>query len=71
MVRHGHPDMPVVAVAYSGCDLERLKARARESLEKHVGLNPAAFTEPNSLLRNIDGECRDPATLLAAASSAD
>jgi glucose-6-phosphate 1-dehydrogenase len=62
MVRRGHLDMPVVGVAKAGWDLERLKARARDSLEKHGGLDPAVFTKLSSLLRYVDGDYRDQAT---------
>jgi len=62
MVRRGHLDMPVVGVAKAGWDLERLKTRARDSLEKHGGLDPAVFTKLSSLLRYVDGDYRDPAT---------
>ena len=35
--------MPVIGVAKAGWNLDQLKARAKESLEKHSGLDPAAF----------------------------
>ena len=38
MVRHGHLNVPVLGVARSGWSLEQLQARARESVEKHGGL---------------------------------
>ena len=55
-------DIPVIGVAKSGWDLERLRARARDSLEQHGGVNPDAFAKLSSLLRYIDGDYRDPAT---------
>src|SRR6266508_2618808 len=55
-------DIPVIGVARSGWDLERLRARARDSLEQHGGVNPDAFAKLSSLLRYIDGDYRDPAT---------
>jgi glucose-6-phosphate 1-dehydrogenase len=55
-------DIPVIGVAKSGWDLERLRARARDSLEQHGGVNPHAFAKLSSLLRYIDGDYRDPAT---------
>jgi glucose-6-phosphate 1-dehydrogenase len=35
LVRDGELDMPVIGVAKSGWNLDQLKARARESVEKH------------------------------------
>src|SRR5579871_2601048 len=62
MIRHGHLDIPIIGVAKSGWDLERLKNRARESVEKHGGLDSGAFARLCELLRYIDGDYRDPAT---------
>ena len=45
MIRHGHLDMPVVGVAKAGWDLDRLKAQAKDSLDKHGVFDPAAFCE--------------------------
>ena len=47
MLKRGHLDVSVIGVAKSGWDLEQLKARARDSLEKHGGLDPIAF-EPHT-----------------------
>ena len=35
--------MPVIGVAKAGWNLDQLKARARDSLEKHGGIDPPAF----------------------------
>ena len=43
MVRRGHLNVPVIGVAKAGWNLDQLKARARDSVEKHGGLDPAAF----------------------------
>jgi len=43
MVKRGHLNVPVIGVARSAKDLGELRARARDSLEKHGGLDPAAF----------------------------
>jgi glucose-6-phosphate 1-dehydrogenase len=55
-------DIPVIGVARSGWDLERLRARAHDSLERHGGVDPDAFAKLSSLLGYIDGDYRDPAT---------
>jgi glucose-6-phosphate 1-dehydrogenase len=40
MIRRGHFDMPIIGVARSAKGLDQLRARARESLERHGGLDP-------------------------------
>lgn len=62
LIRRGHLDVPVIGVAKSGWGLEQLKARARESLEKHGGVDEEAFERLSSLLQYIDGDYADPAT---------
>src|SRR6266699_163815 len=62
LVEQRQLDVPVIGVARSGWDLERLRARARDSLEQHGGVNPDAFGRLSSLLRYIDGDYRDSAT---------
>ena len=65
MVRRGHLNVPVIGVAKAGWDLDRLRARARDSVEKHGGLDPAAFDKLGGLLRYVDGDYHDPATYRA------
>jgi glucose-6-phosphate 1-dehydrogenase len=65
MARRGHLNVPVVGVAKAGWDLDRLRARARDSVEKHGGLDPAAFDKLGGLLRYVDGDYHDPATFRA------
>jgi len=62
MVKRGHLNVPVVGVAKAGWNLDQLRARAKDSLEKHGGLDPAAFQKLISLLRYVDGDYQDPAT---------
>ncbi len=62
MIRHSHLDMPIVGVAKSGWNLDQLKARARDSLEKHGGVNQPAFEKLSKLLQYVDGDYGDPAT---------
>lgn len=62
MVKHGHLAVPVIGVARAGWDLDRLKARARDALEQHGGVDEAAFATLCGLLRYVDGDYKDPAT---------
>jgi len=62
MIRRGRLDAPVIGVAKAGWTLDQLRARARESLERHGGLDPAAFEKLMSLLRYVDGDYADAAT---------
>ena len=39
MVKRGHLDMPVIGVAKAGWNLDQLRARARDRVEKHGGLD--------------------------------
>lgn len=62
MARRGHLTVPVVGVAKAGWNLDQLRARARDSVTKHGGLDPAAFDRLCGLLRYVDGDYGDPAT---------
>jgi glucose-6-phosphate 1-dehydrogenase len=65
MLKRGHLRCPVIGVAKAGWTLDQLKARAKDSLEKHGGLDPAAFDRLCGLLRYVDGDYKDPATFQA------
>ena len=63
MVEHGALDCPVIGVAKAGWTLEQLKARARESVEKHgPGVREQVFSKLMSQLRYVDGDYGDPQT---------
>jgi len=62
MVKRGNLNVPVIGVAKAGWNLDQLKLRAKDSLEKHGGLDPEAFAKLSSLLRYIDGDYADPVT---------
>ena len=66
MVKRGHLNVPVIGVAKAGWNLDQLRARAKDSLEKHGGVDPAAFEKLVSLLRYVDGDYQDPATFTSA-----
>jgi len=65
MVKRGHLNIPVVGIAKAGWNLDQLRARAHDSLEKHGGVDPAAFEKLCSLLRYVDGDYQDPETFAA------
>src|SRR5438094_196550 len=65
MAKRGHLDVPVIGVAKAGWKLEQFEARAKDSLEKHGGLDPAAFSTLRGRLRCVDGGYQDPATFQA------
>jgi glucose-6-phosphate 1-dehydrogenase len=62
MVKHGTLNVPVIGVAKQGWNLDQLKARARDSLQTHGGVDEAAFTKLTSLLRYVDGDYADAST---------
>src|SRR5262245_45105332 len=62
MVKRGMLNVPVIGVARGGWNLDQLKDRAKDSLEKHGGLDPAAFETLSGLLQYVDGDYNDPAT---------
>src|SRR5271154_3028765 len=65
MLKRGHLSVPVIGVAKAGWNLDQLKARAKDSLEKHGGLDSAAFEKLSGLLRYVDGDYNEPATFQA------
>jgi glucose-6-phosphate 1-dehydrogenase len=65
MVKRGNLNVPVIGVARSGWTLDQFKARAKDSVDKHGGLDPAAFAKLSGLLRYVDGDYKDPATFQA------
>src|SRR5215475_12602616 len=62
MIKRGHLNVPVVGVAKAGWNLDQLRARAKDSLEKHGGIDPTAFEKLIGLLRYVDGDYQDPQT---------
>jgi glucose-6-phosphate 1-dehydrogenase len=62
MLKRGHLDVPVIGVAKAGWTLDQLKARVRDSLEKHGDFNATAFDKLAGLLRYVDGDYADRTT---------
>jgi glucose-6-phosphate 1-dehydrogenase len=65
MIKRGHLKIPVIGVAKAGWNLDQFKARAKDSLEKHGGLDANAFQTLCSLLSYVDGDYNDAATFQA------
>ena len=61
MIQRGHLDVPIVGVAKDG-NLDQLRARARDSLGKHGGVEEKAFAQLSANLRYVAGDYQDPAT---------
>jgi glucose-6-phosphate 1-dehydrogenase len=62
LVKRGHLKAPVIGVAKAGWTLDQLKARAKDSLEKHGGVDAAAWEKLSGLLRYVDGDYNNAAT---------
>jgi glucose-6-phosphate 1-dehydrogenase len=65
MVKRGSLNVPVLGVAKAGWNLDQLIARAKDSLEKHGGLDAAAWEKLSKLLCYVDGDYADPSTFAA------
>src|SRR5579863_5369792 len=65
MVKRGHLHVPIIGVAKSGWTADAFRARARDSVEQHGGLDAAAFETLCGMLRYVDGDYKNPATFQA------
>jgi glucose-6-phosphate 1-dehydrogenase len=71
LVRDEGINVPVIGVAKSGWKLDDLKNRAKDSLDHHGGVDPKSFQKLADLLRYVDGDYNDAATLAALKLSID
>jgi glucose-6-phosphate 1-dehydrogenase len=66
LVQRDRLDVPIIGVARSGWDLERLRQRAHDSVAEHAKqhgkVDEEAFAKLSGLLRYIDGDYNDPRT---------
>jgi len=62
MIRHGFLDMPIIGVARRNWTSDQLRARARDSLEKHGGVDPDTFARLSTRLQYLSGDYGDEAT---------
>lgn len=65
MAKRGNLNVPIIGVAKQGWNLDNLRARAKDSIEKHGGIDAQAFDHLISLLRYVDGDYADLATFQA------
>ncbi|PZO10858.1 MAG: glucose-6-phosphate dehydrogenase [Lysobacteraceae bacterium] len=62
LVRAGELDIPIIGVARAGWTLDKLRERARRSLDDNGGLDADAFARLSAQLKYVDGDYADPAT---------
>ena len=71
LIQHGHLDIPIVGVAKAGWGLEQFRARVRDSLEAHGGIDEAAFAKLVKLLGYVDGDYHDLETFVRLRAALD
>ncbi|MBV8139103.1 MAG: glucose-6-phosphate dehydrogenase [Deltaproteobacteria bacterium] len=64
LIRDEGLNVPIIGVAKSGWTLDQLKARAKDSLEHHGGIDQNAFKKMLELLRYVDGDYADSDTFV-------
>lgn len=62
MVRRGGFHIPIIGMARAGWNLDKLKERARDSVQKSAEFDAQSFAKLAALLRYVDGDYADPAT---------
>jgi len=62
MVHRGGFEIPIIGMARAGWNLEKLRERARESLEHAGDFEPECFAKLSAQLRYVDGDYADPST---------
>jgi glucose-6-phosphate 1-dehydrogenase len=62
MVRRGGFHIPIIGMARAGWNLDKLKDRARDSVQQSGDFDAASFDKLAALLRYVDGDYADPQT---------
>ncbi|HEX9878126.1 MAG TPA: glucose-6-phosphate dehydrogenase [Gammaproteobacteria bacterium] len=62
LIRAGDLAIPIIGMARAGWTLEKLRERARDSLEKNAGIDSDAFAKLSAQLHYVDGDYADPTT---------
>jgi glucose-6-phosphate 1-dehydrogenase len=60
MVHRGGLTVPIIGMARAGWTLEKLRDRARESVQAAGDFEPECFAKLSALLRYVDGDYADP-----------
>jgi glucose-6-phosphate 1-dehydrogenase len=61
MIKRGHLDAPIIGVARSG-KVDQLRARVRQSLDEHGGVDEKAFARLSANLQYVSGDYQDATT---------
>ena len=64
MVHRGGLGIPIIGMARAGWTLDKLKQRARDSVQNDGNFEPACFEKLAAQLRYVDGDYTDPATFI-------
>jgi glucose-6-phosphate 1-dehydrogenase len=62
MVRRGGFHIPIIGMARAGWDLDKLKERARDSVQHNGDFDEQSFAKLAALLRYVDGDYASPET---------
>jgi glucose-6-phosphate 1-dehydrogenase len=62
MVRKGNLYIPIIGMARAGWTLDKLRERARDSVQHNGDFDEASFAKLAALLRYVDGDYADPET---------
>jgi glucose-6-phosphate 1-dehydrogenase len=65
MTRRGELNIPIIGMARAGWTLDKLRDRARDSIEHAGDFDADTFSRLSSMLRYVDGDYADPATYSA------
>src|SRR5882672_10667085 len=64
MVHRGELNTPIIGMARAGWTLDKLRDRARDSVQAAGDFEPECFAKLSALLDYVDGDYADPATYL-------
>jgi glucose-6-phosphate 1-dehydrogenase len=69
MMQHDGLDLPIIGVAHSGWNADKLRQRAHDSLVQAAkddasSVDEATFARLAARLQNVDGDYNDPATFV-------
>jgi glucose-6-phosphate 1-dehydrogenase len=62
MVRKGNLHIPIIGMARAGWTLDKLRERARDSVQHNADFGEASFAKLAALLRYVDGDYAEPET---------